>query len=447
MNVLIVDDENEIAEIIEFVIQEKFPGIVKVFFANSVSEATSTLSSTPIDLCICDHILSEKNGLDVLKFIIAKGLKTKFIICSSVDLNTLPEPYPAEHLFFHIIKPEIFEGISKIAEMISVKGEEEEIVAKVEYIPVSLDLLYYMEKKPSDVYVKINDETYLECLNRNEALTIEEKNKYQDKDIEYLYFKKTNFQLHIDQAIFNELEKLMLKIELSLSERMCIAHTQLTKLIKSHGITPDLAQATKEHLKLTSEFILKANLADDIWNNLDYKAEYQSHVYVLHALLASVILKKLKMSIETSIFKVTMAAFFEDILLDNILMMKLYDHNHFLKNEQNFDRNEKKIYLEHPQKTRELIANIQNIPPEVDKLIIEHHEMPDENGFPKKLNATKLEPLSCLFIISGILSRYILEQGPRFQMSKFIEVFESRGYAKGNFKDAFSAIKKLQKPE
>ena len=442
MNVLIVDDENEIAEIIEFVIQEKFPGLVKVFFANSDHEAMAVLFDSQIDICICDHKLSQGNGLDVLKYIIKQNLKTKFVLCSSLPLKSISTPYPLEHIFYQILKPEIFEGISQVANLL-LSNSEEEYVIKEEYIPISIELLFIMEKMSTDVYLKINNDTFLKSLNRGDIFSINEKGKYIDKEIEYLYLKKTSFNTHVDQDIINEIEKLLHKTELSLSEKMCIAHSQFCELVKLSGLTPELVQAIKDNVKYVTENLMKENLPNEFWKKYRLKGAYSSQYFTLHAFIAAAILKKLKWSIETSIFKTTMAAFFQDIFLDSPYLMQIYDYSDFINNEIEFNRHDKKIFLEHPQKARELLVMIRNLPPGIDKLILDHHEMPDEKGFPKKLGAKTLDPLSCLFILCGILARYILVEGHNFNLHKFLEKFEKRGYAEDNFKDVFNAIKKL----
>jgi hypothetical protein len=51
--------------------------------------------------------------------------------------------------------------------------------------------------------------------------------------------------------------------------------------------------------------------------------------------------------------------------------------------------------------------------------------------------------LSCVFILSGLLSRYILNQKEHFQLASFIEKFEAQGYSNGNFKEAFDVIKEM----
>ncbi|MDD4976047.1 MAG: hypothetical protein PHY93_16955, partial [Bacteriovorax sp.] len=85
------------------------------------------------------------------------------------------------------------------------------------------------------------------------------------------------------------------------------------------------------------------------------------------------------------------------------------------------------------------------IPPDIDRILLEQHEMPDGNGFPRKLNANQLGPLSCVFILTGILARHVLKEKNSFDVSAFCTLLEEQGYSRGNFKEAFDVIRSMRK--
>jgi HD-GYP domain-containing protein (c-di-GMP phosphodiesterase class II) len=228
-----------------------------------------------------------------------------------------------------------------------------------------------------------------------------------------------------------------------LDEKMAITHTQLCDMIQFAGMTEELATITKSNIQQSVELIMKNNLLGDFWKDISLKGEYPAKLYTLHSMLASVIAKKLEWSSESTLFKLTLAAFLQDITLKSIKLMEIYDHHHFLKIEDTLKSDEIKNFLEHPLKAKDHINSFKEIPPDVDKIILEQHEMPDGTGFPRKLNANQLGPLSCLFILSGLLARSILNEKENFQISNFIKKFEELGYNKGNFKDSFNIIKKM----
>jgi response regulator RpfG family c-di-GMP phosphodiesterase len=443
MNVLIVDDENEIVEILDFLVHDKFPFKVQTFFAKNATEAIELLKNSEIDLCICDHNMLEEKGSQVLKYIIDEKLKAKFVLCSTVLPKDATDIYPPAHLFFNIVKPDVFGGIEKLVVLFPNIPSEEKVDAAELYVPISINFLHFLEKTPADIYIKVSDSKYLKCFESNADFNLEDKEKYLNKSLTNLYCRNLSNKPTTESIILRAIEKIMLKNDLPLSDRMEIAHSQLTELIKFTGMTPELSEVIKENINQTTVFIAKNALLNDFWKKINLKGEYPANLYTLHTMLASVILKKLQWNTEATFFKLTLAAFFQDITLDSVALMKLYDYSDFLLLESNLTRPEIKNYLDHSIKASELISSIKNMPPDIDKIILEQHEMPDGSGFPRKLPANKLGPLTCTFILSGILARYILNEGEKFNLQKFIEIFEARGYNKGNFKAIFEIIRNM----
>jgi hypothetical protein len=148
---------------------------------------------------------------------------------------------------------------------------------------------------------------------------------------------------------------------------------------------------------------------------------------------------------DATTYKLILSAFLQDISLDSIALIEICNYKEFLEKKSQFSSIEIKKYLENPIKAAELLSFFQGIPPDIDRILIEQQEMPDGNGFPRKLNANQLDPLTCVFILSGILARYVLRDGSNFEISHFITDLESQGYSRGNFKKAFETIRSMKK--
>lgn len=114
MNILIADDEEELTEIIDYLVRHKFADKIKTFVAKSGKEAIAILKNHTIDVCISDHNMPEGKGHDVLKYIMDSKLVTSFVLCSTVIPKDMPDVYPPKHVFFHIQKPQIVEGVTAL---------------------------------------------------------------------------------------------------------------------------------------------------------------------------------------------------------------------------------------------------------------------------------------------------------------------------------------------
>ena len=63
MKILIVDDESDIVDIVEYMIQDKFSDPIATLIASSGNEAIKILGeSRDIDVCICDHNMAGGMG-------------------------------------------------------------------------------------------------------------------------------------------------------------------------------------------------------------------------------------------------------------------------------------------------------------------------------------------------------------------------------------------------
>ncbi len=89
------------------------------------------------------------------------------------------------------------------------------------------------------------------------------------------------------------------------------------------------------------------------------------------------------------------------------------------------------------------LERIQEIPPDVDLLIMQHHELPDGTGFPRHLSAKQISPLGALFIVAHELVHYIYEKGPEFQMKDFLEANIDR-YNTGHYKKILACLLKTK---
>ncbi|MGZ3789040.1 MAG: HD domain-containing phosphohydrolase [Bacteriovorax sp.] len=446
MKILIVDDEGDVSEILEFLIQDKFPSGTQTILASSGNKAIKILSENEdIDICVCDHKMPDGTGADVLKYLIEVKSKSKFVLCSTVVPGDMPRDYPAEHVFANIQKPDIASGVEDLFLLVE-KGQQEKPKAMAdEFVPVTIHVLSLMGKVPADIYIRMSDNKFIKCINQAEEFTASDKEKYAQKSIYELFLKKGEQSSSINEAIVDAVSKIMDRRNLPLADKMSIAHSQLVGLIKFSGITPELVEASKKNVEQSVAIIMKSSLLSDFWKGMNLLGEYPSRLYTLHSMLASVVVKKLHWSSEATMYKLTLSAFLQDISLDSIPLMEICDYQEFLEKESKFTRAEVRKYNEHPLRACEIIKAFKEIPPDIDRILFEQHEMPDGSGFPRKLNANQLGQLTCVFIMTGIFARHVLKEGSSFDVGAFATYLENRGYARGNFKEAFEVIKSMKK--
>jgi len=84
-----------------------------------------------------------------------------------------------------------------------------------------------------------------------------------------------------------------------------------------------------------------------------------------------------------------------------------------------------KIVLDHPNIAAKQISDINEIPPDVDMMIKQHHEFGNETGFPTKCGYQKITPFSAVFIVAHTLTDYIIDN-PKWTVEEFVKTNKSR---------------------
>ncbi|MDD4975173.1 MAG: response regulator, partial [Bacteriovorax sp.] len=410
MKILIVDDESDISEIIEFLVKDNFPAETQTLLASSGNEAIKIIGENKdIDICICDHNMADGMGTDVLKYLIEVKSKIKFVLCSTVIPSDKPREYPSEFVFSNLQKPDIGKGVECLFHLVEKSLQVKANILPDDFFPVTIHVLSLMEKMPADIYIRVSDNKFIKCINRSENFGPADKDKYVQKAISELYIKKCEQNASINETILDTVRKIMDRRNLPLKDRMSITHSQLVGLIKFTGITPELVETSKKNIQQSVNFMMKSPMVSDFWIEMNLQGEYPSRLYTLHSMLAFLVVKKLLWHSEATIYKLTLSSFLQDISLDSIALMEICDYQEFLAKESRFNRADVKKYNEHPFRASEIAVAFKEIPPDIDRILLEQHEMPDGNGFPRKLNANQLGPLSCVFILTGILARHVLK--------------------------------------
>lgn len=111
------------------------------------------------------------------------------------------------------------------------------------------------------------------------------------------------------------------------------------------------------------------------------------------------------------------------------------------KMSENLDQ-EMKSFLQHPIECSEMVRRHKSIAPDTDKIILEHHELPDGLGFPRGLSAHQISPLGAVFIFSHAIAAILIhEKDPRnWSMSLLKDRLSQDRWMNGHFKKAWQAL-------
>ena len=199
-----------------------------------------------------------------------------------------------------------------------------------------------------------------------------------------------------------------------------MAKTQVRMTMKSMGKSPSLSQVLDR---------LKA-----------FDGRYIASHSTMVGFMACAIASQMEWGSEGTFHKLSLAAFLHDITLDN---HKLAQCNSLMEVEAGgFTKQEMGEFKTHTIKAAEIASTFQEVPPDVDVIIAQHHERPDGTGFPRKLMSSYIAPLSCVFIIAHDLAQFAIAKGPGFQVSEFLTGMKGK-YKSAQFRKVLDAMDKL----
>lgn len=433
MNILVVDDQADIREIVVFALNHEFKA--EVVSAMSGNKAIDLLKKMPFDLVVCDYNMPDGNGLLVHDFVKEECPNTKFVFCSSEAEDILDK---ATNVFFHIKKPDIFAYIrrlkSKMHEMNKIAED-----AESEYTELSLNLVLKLSPIPFDVYLKLSDNNFVKYYSETELIQYVDVISIKAKGAKSLFVKcedMTKARQRMVELLGSKLEEVGDKV---IVNHLLNAQEVILHYLREFGYDQKIQEMTLKNVQTTFQVIHKEKDLEQCLVKLLELGSYSRKLYAVTICFSSVILKSLNLLNEQTLTKMIMAIYFQDIYVIGEDQLSLYT-KHDCKRMSWKKPQDEEYYLQHPQRAQELVKNFNSIPQDVDKMIIESHELPSGQGFPRGLSGNQISPLSCVLIMANLLAREFLRVGAVFDTEGFLRsINQNHHLDQGHFKKVYDA--------
>lgn len=441
--VLIVDDEQDLLEINAFCFSQNFDLEYELEFAKNGIEAVSKIKNDSFDLCICDHNMPDGNGSIVCEFISKNSINTKFVLCSSVVPSELPTIYTKDKLFFNIVKPDVVNGFQELAKRIKSEKREElsnVSTSKNDFIKFDIRILPWLEVLPCDLYISLSSDKMLKYLNKGDNVNSYIVKVLKNRGVSYLFYKGDEKEI-LNQFINKKMVEKSKLNKINIDDKIRASVMQMLKVLESLGIKVEDYGSVKENIDNSIKEIFE--------NDSDLKSihrhvitgDYQTNKFLLQSILVQLIGKKLSWFTSKHLKNMQIAAFYQDFALDAEKLMKLEDVNSFNSVQYSLTYSEIESYLNHPHVIKDILQKMNSTTDDVVKLVLEHHELPNGTGFPRKLNFNTIRPLSALFITTSVISSKILNNS----LDNLNEYFEMNKFNEGSFAEITAVIKGILK--
>lgn len=333
--------------------------------------------------------------------------------------------------------------LNSIEKLIQISRRKEKRLKKEDYYSIPITLFKFTKETPFELYIKLYNGKMVRVFHRNTTISEGEINKFLQRGIQFFYMKgdeyavvvseflkRANSVLTVDEQRFSQLSKLAL-----------FGHDTTKKLINRLGVKKEVIamanDAVETVLKLEKENPTIHKLFSQFIKREDYITEHS----ILLSFITTAMLKEMDQDSVMSVYKMTLASFFHDIKVPEEMRQSI-EFRCNTANEGLLSKSDNRNYNKHPQAACDLLNKLSNIPPDVFRIIEQHHEAPNGKGLPHKLDHTGISPYAALFIVAEDFIAEIYRAGhDTFNMLEILHQMERR-FDKGYFKVALIALNK-----
>lgn len=444
MKFLVVEDEDIIRDCLVEILEDNFD--LSIETAKSGLEAIELIKKGNIGVVLSDYNMPDGTGGEIYAHLQSEGSKIPFILISSEDIAKHPEfkSFYTDHPGnFHALKPfdeeEIIGKVKKSLETTQVdyveKAESEE-PGILELVPVVARNFLKLKSLNKEVYIKISNKKNVKILDQGSPEHKETIQKYIDKGVKALYLRRSDYASIVDElceVVMRELDELGENSTFEQTENVIfssygVLKEQLTKM----GVSRTTIELTEKSIEKTMDMFKKAPSIGLFFKQIKEQNDYIYQHTIFTSFLCGHILNQTDWGSRDNIQKLTLATMLHDICIRNPELAKVTSLEDPVL--ESFTRQEVKSLKSHPQDAVILAKELGGFSTDVETIILQHHERPDGDGWPKGMNATNISPLACVFIIAHDFAQNVLtrELSPKVMREVIAQLTEL--YDRGNFK-------------
>lgn len=455
MNILYIEDDVSIAEIYSLFLHSKFPEI-KIDHFTSGADAYLELSNHPekYSLVISDFALPGKNGGELFKFVNGQMLGIPFVILSGHDCSrddnfkNFFQSHVKNAFLLKPCPPEEF--IAKITWCLESEKDKLKIYLKPstnldEKTPLSSEIFLKLNSIPCDVHVKLSSDKFVKIINKNELFSTGLIIKLINKGVKYFYINKSELSLYgesVAQNLYGMLKTSGTRSDdASKSQLTGKALDVIRNNLSKCGFSQSVLDLTEEVILLQVDMIQRSPELSEFMAKFQLFRKMNTEHSRLVSFFCVCILKEIGWDSESTLNKMCLASLFHDISLPDGFVKNIAI-NDYLNTLSDADR---KAYENHCEQSAHLAKNFCSIAPGIEQVILEHHELPDGTGFPKKLTATHVHALSACLHLADVAADLMWKHDFDMEIIKTKILEKKEFYSKGFYRKPYEALAKTLK--
>ena len=390
--ILFIDDDDDIRKLYTPILDNLGEGI-KVTESISGNKAISLLrEDREYDLIICDYEMDDGDGRVVYNYTKKSNLKIPFILYTTKnpeDISDLIEGLKETERYLK--KPSSIKKFK--AEILDILGIEER---KTEYSKIRCTYFWRYNECMCDIYIKLSVQKFVKIFNAGSQYTKDDIDKYIKKNQRFLYIKTSDLNNYLEKTKNSSFLILNPNVEKD-EDIIRTTHAIIHDMALSLGVTKESIELTESIAKETIRAVKDSNELYKYLirarNNKDYIYDHSYLVSILCCELAT----RMEWSDRRTLEKLCWAALFHDITLEEPRLAMIQSLE--AKELKDYGPTARKAYENHSIDAANLLKSAPGIPPDVDSIVLCHHELPKGKGFPRQLAPDRVFPLARVFIL------------------------------------------------
>lgn len=311
------------------------------------------------------------------------------------------------------------------------------------YLGVDPGVLIGFSPLRADIYLRLSSDKFIKVLRAGDPFDAADVQKYKtDKKLRALYLSEKDLSVLLAK-VEEELDQVLRQPGGPTPGQTAKLHSATYSLIHDvgdqMGITPEIQQVARKQVQATVASIRHDWRVSTFLKELSREGGYLAWHSLSLSYLACLILSKTQWAGEQNSIKMCYAALIHDISLRNQELAELTSMRELEDAKDRFTADDRKAFLYHPIRASDRVKSFDAIPPDVDTIVLLHHERPDGSGFPRKLKYPQITPLASVFAVAHEYLTYNLRIGKEAPVAEFLATVEH--WCQGHFAEVLESIR------
>jgi response regulator RpfG family c-di-GMP phosphodiesterase len=411
--ILFVDQEESMRELSILELEGRLD--VRVIEENSGHEAINYMKGKPdIDAIVCDYDMPGGNGSAVYDHVknygpLDFGREIPFVFFTGRnirDLKTL-RGFPDINVDRYLQKPFDFKKLAPTLKDILYRPSKDEDVTtrdfkETPFCKIGIKRFAKINYYNCDIYIRLSETKFIKIFKKDELIEVSQLDKYAKKGVDFLYVNPEDFEklaAHYARILKAELANIHLSIkERALTEVDGIQFVHET--IQEFGITPAVVDTTNVIVESIMQ-MLKSHpsmlkMLTQMMNDKDYIYEHS----LIMSYFGNMLVSELNWSNSSTLEKIVTASLMHDLCLEDAKLALVDSLDADSIQRHSLSKPQVELIKQHPHQMAMQIRALNKFPPEVDQMIMDHHEKINGTGFPRGVKHTYLSQMTTILLIT-----------------------------------------------